>query len=364
MYRFCVVVLLAGVSDLAYADSGVELSGMIDGGVTYVSNEQGHSATFFDSGIAAPSTLSIRGREDLGNGVRTLFVLTSQFNIGDGATVPSAGAIFSRTALLGLESDRYGRLTLGTQYDFMTDSLTFKDFDNAFSYSGLYDYRQGPFAKLAIPGNPTGAFDFDRMAGSESVPNSIKYQSPEYYGLSAGGLYGFGGMAGSTSVDTTTSFGVNYERGPFAMGLAYVDVKYPELADGHEGIRNWGSGMHYQFSRVLATLLFTRTQNTLTGAAVDVYKVGASGTLTGAWSGAVDYTYMKGNEAVGGAAANQVAATISYAFSARTRLYAEAIFQRTNSSSDGAWINGLPQADGESSGQSQFLSRIGVRTIF
>jgi hypothetical protein len=51
----------------------VEVSGNIDAGVTYVSNEHGSSAAFFDSGIA---------------------------------------------------SGQYGTWTLGTQYDFMTDSLT------------------------------------------------------------------------------------------------------------------------------------------------------------------------------------------------------------------------------------------------
>ena len=42
-------------------------------------------------------------------------------------------------------------------------------------------------------------------------------------------MYGFGGVAGAISEDSTTSFGVNPERGLFSMGLAYVDIKYPEL---------------------------------------------------------------------------------------------------------------------------------------
>ncbi|PLZ03122.1 porin [Burkholderia sp. WAC0059] len=359
----CLLAALGGLSGRAFAD-GVSLSGMIDSGVTYVSNENGHSTAFLDSGIAAPDTFSIRGQEALGGDWRALFNLTSQFNVGNGTTVPSAGEVFNRTALVGLASDRYGSFTAGTQYDFMTDSLTVKGFDDAFTYGGLYDFRQGPFARLDIPGNPTGSFDFDRMGGTERVTDSVKYQSPSFDGLSAGGLYGFGGTPGSVSADSTTSFGLNYGYDAFALGLAYVDVKYPEFDDGHEGIRTWGAGLRYRFRRVRTTLLFTRTQNTESGAAVDVYKMGASGNLGGPWSGALDYTYMKGNEAVGGAAANQFTATLSYALSPRTKLYAEAIYQRTNSDDAGAWINGLPAADSQSSSRNQVLSRIGLLTSF
>jgi predicted porin len=364
MYRVCATAVLCGISSLAWADGGVEFSGRIDAGVTYVSNEHGSSTAFFDSGIAAPSTFSIRGQENLGADTRAIFELTSQFNVGNGTTVPASNELFNRTALVGLSSGQYGTLTLGTQYDFMTDSLSARGFDDAFSYGGLYDFRQGPFARLGIPENPTGAFDFDRMAGTERVANSVKYQSPEFAGLSAGGLYGFGNVAGSISQDATLSFGANYHSGLIALGLAYVDVKYPELDDGREGVRTWGAGARYQFSRVLGTLLFTRTQNTLTGGAVNVYKAGASGTLSGPWSGALDYTYMKGNQAVGDTAANQFAATVSYALSRRTRVYAEAIYQRSNSDSAGAWINGLPSADSESSSKNQLLSRIGILTSF
>jgi predicted porin len=364
MYRLCVAALLYGTCGAAWADSGVEFSGRIDAGITYVNNEHGNSSAFFDSGIAAPSTFSISGQEDIGAGTRAIFELTSQFNVGNGSTVPGSNELFNRTALVGISSVRYGTVTLGTQYDFMTDSLSAKGFDNAFSYGGLYDFRQGPFSRLGIPSNPTGSFDFDRMAGTERVSNAVKFQSLEYGGFSLGGLYGSGNVAGSVSRDATTSFGANFHSGPFAAGLAYVDVKYPELDDGESGLRTWGAGARYQFAKVLGTLLFTRTQNTLTGAAVNVYKAGASGALSGPWSGALDYTYMKGNLAVGGAAANQFAGTISYSLSRRTRLYAETIYQRTNSDSAHAWINGLPSPDSESTSRNQLLSRVGVVTSF
>jgi predicted porin len=177
MYRLCAAALLYGMCRLALAEGGVEFSGKIGAGITYVNNEHGSSSAFFDSGIAAPSTFSINGHEDSSAKTRVVLGPTSQFEVGNGAIVPSSNEIFNRTALVGKSNSRYGTVTLGTQYDFMTDSLSAKGFDNAFSYGGLYDFRQGLFSKLAVPSNPTWAFDFDRMAGTERVPNSVKFQS-------------------------------------------------------------------------------------------------------------------------------------------------------------------------------------------
>ncbi|CAG9184914.1 porin [Cupriavidus pampae] len=342
------------------------ISGLIDGGVTYVSNRHGPSVALFDSGVLAPNMLTFKGAEDLGGGNKALFELTSQFDLDSGSVIPGAGQIFNRTALVGVSSQRYGTLTLGTQYDFMYESLTLGKFDGAFLFGGIYDFRQGPFAALGIPNNPTGAFDFDRLAGGTRVPKSIKYRSPEIGGFTLGALYGFGGVAGSFSSSATQSFGVNYVNGPLALGAAYVDVRYPQLGDGHDGIRNFGFGAHYQFAHVLAMLLYTNTRNTDTGAAIDVYKTGAAWDIAPAWTLGLDYAYMRGNEALQNNRAQQVTGAIQYHLSKRTTAYVEAIYQ--HASGDGpatqAWINSLPATAGAASSHVQTLMRIGLATRF
>jgi predicted porin len=350
----------------ALAQSSVSLSGVIDGGLTYVNNQHGSAVTLFDSGILTPTTWTLRGSEDLGGGLKAMFELTSQFDLGSGATIPGSGQVFNRTAYAGLTSDRFGTLTLGNQYDFMFETLTLGRYDGAVLFGGLYDYRQGPFAALDIPNNPTGSFDFDRMAGATRVPSSVKYSSPNLHGLTFGALYGFGGVPGSFSADSTISGGVNYERGPLGLGAAYVEVKYPQLANGHDGIRNFGFGAHYDFGRVLAMLLYTNTRNTASGAHIDVYKGGALWQIAGPWALGLDYQYMKGNEVLDNNRAQQVTTALQYNFSKRTLAYIEAIYQRAGG--DGqitqAWINGLNQPEGAASNRSQTLARVGLQMKF
>ncbi|GAB7527392.1 porin [Paraburkholderia sp. 2C] len=356
----CVTAALAGLS-CAHAQSSVSIGGIIDGGVTYVNNERGGATALFDSGILTPDMLTFKATEDLGGGNKAIFQLTSQFDLGSGALIPGAGQIFGRTAFVGLSNERWGTLTLGNQYDFMSDVLMAGHYDGAPLFGGLYDYRQGPFAALGIPGNPTGSFDFDRLAGATRVPSAIKYLSPQISGLTVGALYGLGGTPGSIAQNSTTSFGANYEDGPFAVGAAYVEVKYPQLDNGNRGIRNFGFGMHYAFRRVLAMLLYTNTKNTASGAQIDVYKSGFLWQVSGPWAWGVDYQYMKGNHVLEGNEAQQVTSALQYNFSKRTVVYLEASYQRAGGNGAQAWLNGLGQP---ASGRSQTITRVGMQTSF
>jgi predicted porin len=247
----------------------------------------------------------------------------------------------------------------------MFTTLTLNRFDDAFLFDGLYGFRQGPFAALGVPENPTGAFDFDRMAGATRVSNAIRYETPRFAGLQLGALYGLGGAPGSLSKDSTLSFGSSYVAGPLAVGAAYVDVRYPELDGGQGSIRNFGAGIHYQFSHVLAMLLYTNTRNTVSGGAVDVYKVGGYWQPAGPWAYGIDYQFMQGNAELQHNRAHQVTTAAQYNFSKRTTAYAEMIFQHASGGPDAhAWINGLVQANGGSSSQNQTLARMGVQTRF
>ncbi|WP_244115849.1 porin [Burkholderia cepacia] len=364
---FCIGAIALSVSGSASSQSSITITGLIDAGVTYVNNQRGGSKTFLDTGSFAPNLLTFKGTEDLGGGNRAIFELTSQFDLGTGATNPTADGIFNRTSYVGLSNNRIGSVTFGNQYDFMYETLTLGFFDGALLAGGIYDFRQGPFVALGVPGNPTGSFDFDRMGGTTRVANSVKYRSPGNSALQFGVLYGFGGVPGAFSANSTLSFGVSYANGPLALGAAFVNVKYTGLFDGLDGsIRNFGFGAHYRFGSMLAMLLYTNTANTASGGRINVYKTGAQWDVGGPWAVGLHYTFMDGNAMLDNNRANQVSGVVQYHLSKRTFVYVEGIYQHASGDAPvtHAWINALNQPGGASTSGTQVLARVGLSTRF
>ena len=354
----------AAATGVAHAQSSLTLFGTMDAGITYVSNEKGHSAVILSNGNNIPNFWGLRGSEDLGGGTKAVFLLMNQYNLGTGTIIGDSSGLFARNAYVGLSNNRWGTLTAGQQYDFMYDSLTAKGMEAGSLYAGFFNYRQGPFAVLGIPGNLTGSADFDRVAGTARVSNSVKYTSANYGGFSFGALYGFGGQPGALSTDNAISFGANYDHGAFGAGVAYVEQKYPSMNNGHDGLRNWGAGVHYLIGSVYTNLLYTNTRNTLTGAAINAVEVGADWHIAPAWSLGADYQYWKGNEQLKDDSAHQIAATLRYSLSKRTLVYVETLYQKARGDNARAAVNGLCGPACASSSGSQFLATLGMSTRF
>jgi predicted porin len=354
------ILAAACATTAAHAQSSVTLFGMVDTGVTYVSNESGKRNVKMDDGVNGPNLWGFRGVEDLGGGTRAVFELVDQFQIDSGAFMPNS-SLFSRTSFVGLVNDKFGKVTVGNQYDFMTDSL-FSAGDDPAELSGhFYDFRAGPFTKLDLPSNATGAFDWDRMAG-ERVTNSVKYVSPVFAGFSAGAMYGFGGVAGSIGAGNSTSFALNYAAGSFGANAAYTDIKYYTAGSPQVSVRNWGLGTHYRFGGWVTNALFTTVHNSANGGAVYEGSFGLHYNFTPALSAGASYMYMKGNETVDNNHAHQIAGIVDYALSKRTDVYLLGVYQRANSGAD-AQINGMNDSGDESDSPSQAVVRIGLHTL-
>jgi predicted porin len=78
------LVIPFSIASSAHAQSSVTLFGLLDVGVSYVSNEKGGHTFKADDSIWTPSLWGIRGVEDLGGGYRTVFDLESQFAVNTG----------------------------------------------------------------------------------------------------------------------------------------------------------------------------------------------------------------------------------------------------------------------------------------
>lgn len=197
---------LAGVSSTSHAQSSVTLYGILDAGVTYVSNSGGSHVFKFDDGISYGNRIGFKGVEDLGGGLKAVFVLESGFHLGNGQ-LGFGGALFGRQAYVGLQND-WGTLSLGDQLD-MTEEMVY--LTNVSAWASGYAIHQG---------------DFDRFNG-DRLPNAIKFLSNTFGGFKFGGMYSFGNVSGNFHQNSAFSLGGSYANGNFSTGVAYTQLNNP-----------------------------------------------------------------------------------------------------------------------------------------
>ncbi len=349
-------VALATVSCHAHAQSSVTLFGIVDNGISYVSNAGGKSLVRAMSGIQAPNLLGIRTVEDLGGGVQALVFMASQPDLNSGTV--RGGALSGRESYVGIVTP-YGTVTLGRQFDYMFDELSLHRWGHEISYVSLYQLPGGPFSKL---GAALGTFDYTRIAGGSATPNAIKFTSAYYGGLRFGAMYGFSNIAGQTGTNNLSSFGVSYDNGSLRLDAAYTYSKQEGIDNGHLGIRNAGAGGRYAFGDFALDALYVNTRNTSTGAHVDTYEIGGLYRFAPDLFTYANYLYAKGNRQLAGNHSNQVGITLDYLLSKKTDVYMSAVYQQASGSEDViASVCGTFTA---SSGARQTVLRVGVRTVF
>ncbi|MFL9920306.1 porin [Paraburkholderia fungorum] len=378
--------VLGSISLSAHAQSSVTLYGLIDAGISYVNNARAGtshgSLVKYDDGVASGSRWGLRGTEDLGGGLKALFVLENGFNSGNG-TLGQGGALFGRQAFVGLSQDGVGSLTFGRQYSFSTDYLGANYSTGSQTAAGNYAYHIN---------------DVDQLTSSR-INNAVKFSSANFAGFTFGALYAFsnqaGAFAGAPASGTTAapvagssraySFGANYANGPISVGAAYTDIRYPSqatpafsttIANVSAGnvrdLRTFGAGGRYAIGAATLWALYTNTRfEPITGGSTTfaAYEAGAKYAFTAALTVGAGYTYMHLSDANTGHW-NQGDLSVDYALSKRTDVYALGIYQiasgRNGTQDVQAQIGSSTSFFGPSGSgaDNQLAFRVGVRHRF
>lgn len=358
--HFSVAAILTGLAlhGAAQAQSSVEIYGIADTGVAYVSNEGGQSAVaMVGGGGDRPNRIGFRGTEDLGGGLHTNFVLENGYNLATGG-LGQGGLLFGRQAYVGLEDDRFGEIRAGRQYDFMIDLVPYSA--AASGNGGFYTFHLG---------------DLDRLGG-ERLNNSVEYRTPSFAGFQAGGLYSFGGVAGNFSQNSAKSIGLTYKNGNFQSGAAYTSVNNFQAGLGmgvtvlgnnlvgtpvnaiYDRIDVYGVGASYQLGKLYMASLFTSSSLHKGGqtAILKAYDVGATYRISPYLFAGAALTYytLRPNHWI------VPSASIDYLFSKRTNLYLQCVSMHVNGPNAQAELFVLPA----SSSRSQTAVTIGMRHNF
>ncbi|WP_158218266.1 porin [Roseateles puraquae] len=189
---FALSALALAASSAAFAQSSgqVTLYGTVDANVQVLDGAA--TQTRVQSGGLSGSRLGVRGQEDLGGGLRAFFTLESGLNLDDGTY--GQGTFWGRQAYVGLGTP-YGNVSLGRQYSSLyTLTDQFSQFSNVASgastavIGGFGGYEPVRGSTSSATGN----------GGPARVNNSVKLESANYGGFSAGALWGMGEVTGGT----------------------------------------------------------------------------------------------------------------------------------------------------------------------
>ena len=229
------------------------------------------------------SRLGVRGTEDLGRGLKAVFLMESGVNVDNGGTTgqhgganSSTGTLASREAYVGLAGN-WGQVTFGKQNVWWTN---------------LNDQTQANYINV---GTPYGTGTFGRLGGPTTRTNdTMKYISPSMGGFTAFVSYAPGSESAGGGADTNASIqGLTLTyRGPV---IAQLDVATRKGATGVPA-RLDNSGTNFSIGWPYApgahlSVIFTRLENS-GGTAGGI--AAASDNLTqNGWQ--LNWTHMWGN---------------------------------------------------------------------
>ena len=168
-------IIMALLASVGLAQAQVTVFGTMDAGYSDIKAPGSKtSTTSFASGGMTTSNIGIAGKEDLGNGSKAVFELSSFLNNGTGATLGgSTPNMWARSAYVGLENSALGTLTLGRQPNpsFLPTILF-----NAYGDSGAY----GPLWHATYFGNTGNAAT--QIYNDTAWDNSVSYTTPSIAG--------------------------------------------------------------------------------------------------------------------------------------------------------------------------------------
>jgi predicted porin len=212
---------------MAQVPGGVQLYGRLNLSFdNYEAKGAAAAGRDFDGRFRVADTASrvgLRGSEDLGNGFRAIFQIETGVNVDSGNNFgqngiqnPNTGFWASRDSWVGIEGDRFGRLTFGRQSAYWANGTIEQIGAN-------YINASSPLASYSQSGVVLGP------VARES--NTVQY-SLRFGGFSATASYGHSATAvGSQSAYETAQAGVDPKDQFYALTLRYNHSVFDLQAD-------------------------------------------------------------------------------------------------------------------------------------
>ncbi|AEI82303.1 porin gram-negative type (plasmid) [Cupriavidus necator N-1] len=320
----------------AFAQSNVTLYGVADinveyanhvGAVPVASNQfnpgPANNVYRMNSGGVSGSRWGLRGQEDLGNGLKALFVLESGFNLDTG-TSQQSGRLFGRQAFVGMQKAGIGQISLGRQYTSMFEALAnFSPTAYATQYEPIVlqsgaNFREDNTVKYTGQFGPVTALAHWSFGTGVALPQTVGIATP---------IGGNGEVPGAFRRDTAYGAAVAYQGGPLGLTVGY-DQWNPTIGNSSGTVKKAVVGASYVVgpAKIMGGYRWGQNKNAAGGLIQrdDFYWIGANYQVTPAVGVTLEYNYDDLKNLFGDThVANpwQVALVTNYAFSKRTDVY-------------------------------------------
>ena len=338
------IALAVLASTGAMAQSSVTLYGIADVNLQS-SKVSGLRQTKVESGGVNGSRFGLKGAEDLGGGLKALFVLEGGFAIDNGAS-GKAGSLFNRNSYIGLAGG-FGEFRIGnvrTAYD-----------DTSINANPLWD-------SLLAPAYSVWVNNYSATPG-----NSVYYSTPSFGGLTAAVSYALGENKSVNPNKKEIGVGaanVQYSAGPIYASIAYQEDKIAKRVYGLAAntlsvtpatpaaaftaatdAANGAAGVSYKTTLVNASYDFGMAKlgasynRNVTAAEMksDQYQIGVDVPVSPALILSTGYAYSKDKAAngVSGDKRDGFGLGAKYSLSKRTFVYTGAVFGETKPAGGG-----------------------------
>lgn len=248
----------------------ITISGRIDTGLNFHDQEvKKLGVTTVDentfqmkTGQYSSSRITIKGSEDLGNGMKVGFILENGFD-SDNGDLAQDGKIFGREAIVYLEGD-FGHFSMGRE-----GALS----SGVGSYNVVWGFSPwgtgwGDYA------NPKGQF----MVGDrDRFNNTLTYRSPEFAGVQVYAQYSLAADADeddqSTKNKRYAGLGATYNLGAFSTGIVVDTIMNKSTETNTEdslGI-SWGASYDFGVTKPMILVQYGKNEKTLGGFNVSDY---------------------------------------------------------------------------------------------
>lgn len=334
------VSVLSALSGMAYAQTNVTIYGIVDTGFI---KETGSDVRM---GSNWENRIGFKGTEDLGSGLKATFQLERRFNLNDGTNADGytidtlndrGNTDWKGAANVGLKSDAWGAVLLGRVHDIAIENFSNLD----------------PFAYYSV-GSAFGGYS---ILYSEQIPNTLRYDSPEWAGLALNLSYSVGqdkhhdnaaninGVAYPYGDNGNDGFGIGlkYDNGPMLL-----TANYDRLADSDKSWV-WNIGGAYKWENLTFSLGYQGT--TIARPAANALGIADTDIKQKDWLLGIQYntgvhtakfSYNRGeveSHSDYDGKANKYAIGYDYALSKRTTLYAIAAYIDSDNDSVGEIYN-------------------------